>query len=447
MAYRTFDIERIGGLRKAAATDLPNLVVIAGPNGAGKSTLLHHLNSQRGLAETGTRVTYLGPHRGWRKTVLGGGLLSEFQPHLTDYLEQVNYPHWRIVQPPSLQGVRAGETRDPKGTDEVFSFVKAAILKLDQRQQVILRDVWEKQGGTVRADDVPVLLAPLRALVRSLLPHLDLDHIDYSDESNLRVLFRRVDGQDEALIDIDELSSGEKSVVGLMLPLVEAEVDLLLGDRLTVETVPTFIIDEPETHLHPSLQVLMIEHLSDLAARGTLQTIVATQSPTIVDALDDESLFILAPVAAVPDGNQLVPIGRTQARLEAMQALTGSTHLLTRCRPIVYLEGEVPAAKPISDQRLIELLVPEAKGWVLVSTGGRGTAVKAATALRQAAVESLPGVPVFALVDSDQAMAADEDHIISWPVAMIENLLLDPDAIWEVLAPHQESWHFVVEIR
>lgn len=252
-------------------------------------------------------------------------------------------------------------------------------------------------------------------------------------------MFRRVDGQSEFHIDIDDLSSGEKSVIGLMLPLVEAQVEMLLQERPNTDVVPTFLIDEPEIHLHPSLQVLPIEHLNELAENGTLQSIIATQSPTIVDTLHDESLFVLAPVSAVPDGNQLIPIGRTQPRLEAMRALTGSTHSLTRCRPIVYLEGETPSAKPVSDQRLIEILIPEAKGRVLVSTGGRGAAAKSARDLRAAAAETLAGVPVFALVDRDQGMALDDDNVISWPVAMIENLLLDAEAIWAVLQPHREQ--------
>jgi hypothetical protein len=439
MAFRAFDIGPMGALQKAFAADLPNLVVVAGPNGAGKSTLLNELNKRRDLAEPDTRVTYLGPHRGWRKTTLSGSLLSEFQPHLTHYLESQAIPHWRTFQPPSLQGVGVGQVRDPGGPDEAFSFVKGSILKLDQRQQLLVRDVWERQNGVVSPGDVPVLLAPLKALVRSLLPHLDLDRVDSQDESNLRVLFRRVDGQNESHVEIDDLSSGEKSVIGLMLPLVEAQVELMLEERPRTEVVPTFLIDEPEIHLHPSLQVLLIEVLNELADNGTLQCIIATQSPTIIDALHDESLFVLAPVATVPDGNQLIPIGRTQPRLEAMRALTGSTHLLTRCRPIVYLEGETPSAKPVSDQRLIEILLPEAKGWVLVSTGGRGSAAKSASDLRAAAAETLAGVPVFALVDRDQGTTSDDDHVISWPVSMIENLLLDPDAIWAVLEPHREQ--------
>jgi hypothetical protein len=133
----------------------------------------------------------------------------------------------------------------------------------------------------------------------------------------------------------------------------------------------------------------------------------------------------------VVDGNQFLRVTASQERLEAMRELTGSTHLVTRLRPIVFIEGTRPAPKGTSDQRIVELLMPEAASWVLVPTGSRTEAVKSAKGLRDVAPDSLPGIPVFCLVDADQTTADDPDYAVSWPVAMIENLLLDPEAIWE----------------
>lgn len=437
MAFREFDVGPIGGLRFASARELPNLVIVAGPNGSGKSTLLHTLYTERvARAETGTRVSYLGPHRGWRKTQLGTASLSEFAPGLRSYLELDAVPNWRHFRPHGLDYIAAGQARDPGGLDESFSFVKAAITRLELRQQRVVRETWERQQQQLSPGDVPDLLAPLRQLVRSLLPHLDVQLVDVTDDANVRVLFRRIDGQADALVEVDELSSGEKAVVGLMLPFVEDEADRLTGAASAETATPTMIIDEPETHLHPTLQVLLLDYLSQLASEGTGQFILATQSPTILDASDN--FFLLAPAAAVPDGNQLIHVSDEFGRLEAMRALTGSTHLLTRCRPIVLIEGERPASRSVSDQRLIELLVPAATGWVLVAAGGRTQVARTAQQLRAAMAEGMPGVPVFAIVDSDQGEQEDADYVIGWPVAMIENLLLDPAAIWSVLCPHRE---------
>src|SRR5260221_3569479 len=79
MAIRSFDVGSSRSLRRAAATDLPNLMAISGPNGAGKSTLLELLNSIKPV-EAGTEVMYVGPHRTWRSSpvnevaILGMGM-------------------------------------------------------------------------------------------------------------------------------------------------------------------------------------------------------------------------------------------------------------------------------------------------------------------------------------------------------------------------------------
>jgi hypothetical protein len=175
-----------------------------------------------------------------------------------------------------------------------------------------------------------------------------------------------------------------------------------------------------------------------MSDNGEAQFIITTHSPTILDALNDDELFLVAPLVSVGDGNQFLRVTASQERLEALRDLTGATHLVTRLRPIVFIEGDRPTAKGISDQRMVELLMPEAASWVLVPVGGRSEAVRSAARLRDVAPDSLPGIPVFCLVDADQTTGGDPDYAIAWPVAMIENLLLDPRAIWELLSPHRE---------
>ena len=444
MAIRDFDLSDDQSFQRVTAHDLPNLGVIAGPNGAGKSRLLYKLWTERSsLAESGTTVAYIAPHRGWRPTTVSTFSLSQFQPTFGTYLEQQAIPQFRVMplQGVGLDNVEQGGARIPTGVDDSFAFVKSSIIKIDFALSDRLRQVWDEQGHAVPPGAVPEVFRPLTIAIQSLLPHLTFETVDRTEQENLRVIFRRVDGQRNSTVEFDQLSSGERAAVSLVLPTVEIEMTRILrGEPATepAEPVPTTLIDEPELHLHPSLQVLWLDYISGLARRNVAQFIVATHSPTIVDALA-EGLYLLAPVSQVPDGNQLVPLTRSSEKLEAMRALTGATHVLTRCRPVVYVEGERPSAKPMSDQRLVEILIPDATGWVVVAAKGQGEVVSKAGQLREALAETMPGLPVFALVDSDQKKVEHPDWVVSWPLSMVENLLLDASAIWEVLKAHRET--------
>jgi hypothetical protein len=194
----------------------------------------------------------------------------------------------------------------------------------------------------------------------------------------------------------------------------------------------TVLIDEVDQHLHPILQRQVLEYLRNLARQDAAQFIVTTHSPTLLDAVTDDELYLLSPAALRPGENQLTRLTTSQERLEAARELTGSTHLLTRGKPIVFVEGEPDRRGVSSDAHLIGLLLPQTATWALVATGGRTEVEKAVQKLRHDDLE-LPGTPVFGLVDGDRDDRTDDDHVIAWPVAMIENLLLDADAIHQAL--------------
>jgi hypothetical protein len=445
MAFRSFDIGPAKSLRRAACDDVPNLMVVTGPNGAGKSTLLHQLYTRReGVAEFGTQVMYIGPHRPWRKATLSGAAMYQMPYSYGQYLGMDNLPGWQHFAPNGLQYLTQ-QPRHPDSADEVQSLVKYSMAKLEFRRLRLLQQEYDGQGGEIVRGSVPDIFEPLRGFTRHLLPHLAFERIDLTNDQDIKVLFRRVDGDAIDFIDLDDLSSGEKAVVALYFPFLEFQIERLLSDEASSEhqVLPTALIDEPEIHLHPTLQVSLVAYLRQLAQAGEAQFIITTHSPTIIDSLSDDELFLLVPIVSAMAGNQLVRVTASEERLEAIRSLTGATHLLTRCRPIVFIEGDRPsAAKNVTDQRLVELLIPEAAGWALVAAASRTEAVKSAVKLREAAADGLPGIAVFALVDADQATATDPDYAISWPVAMVENLLFDASALWELLEPHREQSTF-----
>jgi len=452
MAIRSFSVGPVKGLKKASWTGLPNLVVISGPNGSGKSTLLSQLWNERDAhAEAGTEVIFMGPNRPWRKSTLSGAASYSLNQTYREMLGMHQFPGWQGYPPSGLESMGGGP-READSFDEVQNLAKLSIMKLGQRWLELLGSVYVSNNGSIPQDVIPDVFEPLRSVTRHLLPHLNFSRVDTSDPSNIKCMFKRSDGEGTSDVDIDNLSSGEKAVITLFLPFLESRIQALINSVIIsssepedrpLSVLPTALIDEPEIHLHPTLQVLLVDYLRELTRAGEAQFIITTHSPTILDSLQDNELFLLAPVSSVGDGNQFVQVASTEEKLESIRTLTGSTHLLTRCRPIVYIEGESPENYRLtSDQRLIELLIPEADTWVTVPGAGRKEVIRSAGSLRESATDGLPGVPVFALVDSDRGDDDDPDFVISWPVSMIENLLLDPEIIWSFLEPYREGLEF-----
>src|SRR5262249_26305029 len=82
-----------------------------------------------------------------------------------------------------------------------------------------------------------------------------------ANETNIRCVWTRTDGREQISLDIDQLSSGEKSLITLFLPLLETEVSTLLN-RIDLTPGPVsapdtlMIIDEPEQHIRNAVSLL-----------------------------------------------------------------------------------------------------------------------------------------------------------------------------------------------
>ena len=101
------------------------------------------------------------------------------------------------------------------------------------------------------------------------MPHLRFERIDFSDENDIRCVFIRTDLVGENELDLDDLSSGEKSIFLLFLPLIEADITAGLNhldptfeaDTGNPTQDQVILIDETEQHLHPELQARLLGYL------------------------------------------------------------------------------------------------------------------------------------------------------------------------------------------
>jgi energy-coupling factor transporter ATP-binding protein EcfA2 len=96
------------------------------------------------------------------------------------------------------------------------------------------------------------------------------------------------------MVPLEALSSGELSLFAFIGPLVfrDAPLDLL-------------VIDEPEMHLHPAWQQLLLPALEDLLP--TAQILVATHSPHILTTVRHDQIRVLS-----ADGTVTIPDVQTQ---------------------------------------------------------------------------------------------------------------------------------------
>jgi len=432
LAIRLFYVGPLRGLRHAGAADLPNLVGISGPNGAGKSTLLELLNSIK-PAEPGTEIMYVGPHRTWRSNPVNEVAVLGIGMEFGDILKQESMPGFPY--PLGNLNILNGYRRVGSSGDDAQAYVKSSIIRIRNKRQRLITKNYDAQGAQIKAGTVPDLFEPFRELVKTLLPHLEWVGVNDTNTNDIKCEFRPAGNSSMSPFDIDELSSGEKAAIALFLPFVEREVSVLAGekekqDRNTIVPV-TVLMDEPELHLHALLQLNVLEYMRQLAQEGRAQFIFTVHSPSLLDALTPDELFLLVPSTLAAD-NQLSRLIDSSERLEAIRSVTGSTHMLTRCKPIVFIEGEPDDGARASDERIMKIVMPEAAHWALIASKGKSQVIKVVNDMRHSELH-LPGIPVFGLVDGDQGKSALPNYVIPWPVAMMENLLLDEEAVYELI--------------
>jgi ABC-type hemin transport system ATPase subunit len=438
MRIPSFEVQNQRSIRLARCEALPRLMVIAGPNGAGKSTLLNSIRANASYSN----VMYVGPHRAMRKQQVQQRHLMTGSLSLEAFLASPNVP--------GMEGIRIFDgNRDPWGYDESANYLKHTLcqVEVDRLQAIGSR---ADRDGQILPGSLLDPWKPLRELVANLLPHMSFEKIDMSNRDQVRVLFRV--HKFSTLTDLDDLSSGEKSIIQMFYPLVEREIKSLVrridadvAEPADARPQVCVMIDEPELHLHPNLQLKVLDYLRVLSSGTKMQVIVATHSPTIVEGATHDELFLLRPAELTePDENQLVRLAADEERLSELRRLFGDTHNLTSLQPVVVVEGKADAGggRSVPDRKIYRAIHPGFDRVTTIAGGGKGECISLAQALRQALADFSPRLQVVALVDRDISTSTT-DVVRPLGVSMVENLLIDPDVIFEAIESVRDRAPFV----
>ncbi len=222
--------------------------------------------------------------------------------------------------------------------------------------------------------------------------------------------------------DIRQLSSGEREILMTYTHLEKLQL-----------TGSVILFDEPELHLHPTLQRRVMEYLRSYVERGDNQVWLITHSEEIVGTTEYCSLF-----AMTGRGEPAVELTADRAgRIGLLRQLGASVGLQLVSPRILFLEGE-------SDAEILPLFFDRLPDQVsLVDTGGKGNLMR----LRPAAMNLLDRAIVegrFYFVRDrdveedpgalDELQEKHKGYFYTWGRYHIENYLLDEDAIYHVLA-------------
>ena len=146
------------------------------------------------------------------------------------------------------------------------------------RRQIIVRiQAYFAVRGNSRAHQLPGNPADLEYLLEQLLPDFS---VELTAAQNPPYVLTRV-ADSSRVANIDQLSSGEAQLITLALDImtIAAMWDIQNAKKRIL------LIDEPDAHIHPDLQVRFADFLTKVAEKYSLQVVIATHSTTLLAAI------------------------------------------------------------------------------------------------------------------------------------------------------------------
>lgn len=488
MRIESLEIRNFKVVRNLKLDEIPNLVVIAGPNGSGKTSLfdairvfkeaiatyslqtrsavyIHQLLQQVGpvvrageseatitasirVSEaerqaislpdnhsdllTGTVTVRVEPNAGHREVAQ---LVSSGNGNVDGpYLEQLlgGYRTGGILGMIDHIGPDRRFTA-PQVTNIVFSDqeeeeeLQRLVLNTTDKfasltQDLVRMNFIDMQEQVKGVEEPHAYIEGVRQIFQHFLPEQEFVEVDMPMQGQSRILVRSSGVQH----DINQLSSGQREILMTYTHLEKLR-----------PTGSIILFDEPELHLHPTLQRRVISHLRRLTERGGNQIWAITQSEGIVDTTEYESLF-----AMNSKGDPAIEhVTERAGQIDLFRQLGANVGLQLISPRILFVEGD-------SDEELLSRFHGELPANIrIVGTGGKGRLMSLTPAAMELLDETIEEGQFYFVRDRDveddpvridKLEEKHKGHFFTWDRYHIENYLLDEVAIYRVLEDDQD---------
>ncbi len=382
-------------VQEYSLNNLSRINVVLGKNGCGKSRMLRQLDS--GLAAPNI-AKYITPER-------GGSVI--YEPGIESAINSdVNW------------------MRNSRSSNLFDNFRQQSVAQYRKLETLALRDLENKAG-------------------KGFQPYIEklnqlLDRIELVREREVMSFVMREKGSEKP-VRASDISSGESELISLGIEF------LVFSEELKAGSDNWLLIDEPDVHLHPDLQVRLIRFLEKLVGEKDFNVILATHSTAILGAFEDYSKVRLAFMTPGQKSLSFIQVSESHRKLLPVFGAHPLTNIFNEA-PFLLVEGE-------SDVRIWQEAKKSAGGSIVVYPCPAGSVDKLkelesdAREILKAVYDDAKG---YSLIDGDGITESIEDIL---PITRMrlncrtaENLLLSDDALgvvetnWSKLQVGIEKW-------
>ena len=296
---------------------------------------------------------------------------------------------------------------------------KYANIKTQMATEFVLQMMREKSCGQSSGDQEP-LEGTMKELFRKFFPGKNFGGVTVNERDELEFSVTVRDGKKH---DINDLSSGEKEILFGYLRL-----------RNSAQRQSIILLDEPELHLNPKLIRGLPQFYQKYVGEDLDNQIwTVTHSDAFLrEAVGQAGVRVYHMREATPESfneNQVQEIGLGEEQ-EAVLELIGDIAAYRAGGKVVIFEGE----NSEFDKRVTSILFPQYERRMNFISGGNKATVRRLHEALERGEGGADGL-VFSIVDRDGGSGPEEEGQgrFTWDAYHIENYLLDPEIVLEVL--------------